>query len=592
MTRTIDQFVRDRRQEARIKFPVEILIYVSSEIGTQHVHKTTLFNISQEGISFELPISLGLKTRHDIEIKVSQGSRLQLEVKILWVKQLTDKAFLHGALLTRLSEEQINLLVDLMQTINRNQPNEKGERRAIDERRERQSAHDGPSKIRKLDRRLSKRYLERGAISSRPTKTITLRRVVITGIGVVAPNGIGKQEFLEALKTSKPGIKKISRFNPQPFPSMQAGEISDDEILKHLSSDLAKKVGCQNLNKSKLIKRTDRPVQFAIISAIQALDDADLDLSKINTRTVGISVGSIMGGLAVAFREHDKYVSSGMNHMNPYTVAAASPNPCSGELAAELKLKGPSATFSQGCTSGAMAISYAFDQIQQGKAMLMIAGGADSPLIESTYAAFCRSGMLAPSNGVITTPQPMDRDRTGMVLSEGAGMVILEDLDHALARGAPIYAEIMASSNTCDGHDMIRWRWHGAEATRAMRMALAEAGIEPMDVSVVFAQATGSIEGDNMELQALHNVFGRQVQPAVTNVKGMIGYSQAACAPIELVAACLALENNFIPALPQFNAAEKLIHASSVVRTQKLQNALINCFGFGGKNVCLMISKI
>ncbi len=279
--------------------------------------------------------------------------------------------------------------------------------------------------------------------------------------------------------------------------------------------------------------------------------------------------------------------------MNPYTIAAASPNSTSGEIAAEFKFRGPSATFSQGCTSGAMAISHAYNQIQLGKATLMLAGGTDTPFQESTFAAFCRTGMLANATKDSNIPPPLDKDSRGIILGEGAAIIVLEDLDHALTRGAHIYAEILSEANTCDGFDMIKSRWHGTGASRAIELALNDAGLHPKEISSIFAHATGATDNDNMELRAINKIFKTtSSEVPITNVKALIGYSQGACAAIELVAACLSLDFNFIPGQIGLKNSKRQINATSKVRHESLNNILVNCFGFGGKNQCIVIGKV
>lgn len=587
----------DRREDIRLRFPVEIDIYGRSEIGLFEGFKTTLINIGHEGVSFELPISLDKKKRYNADIELRPGAKFQAHLNILWVKQLPSKKFLHGAELSYFSEEQMNELALFFENA-AHKPEARIEERRASNRRDLKAADADNKEQRISDRRLLQRYLSESAkisLTSKKPRILELKRVVITGIGVVAPNAIGKKEFLAAIKSSKSGIRAITHFDAKDLPSRYAGEVSD-ELAWNFLEELLKDDPDTDFSsmKTKFLKRTDRPVQFGLIAAMEALHDSGLNIQKMNRKHIGISTGTSMAGLAFAFKEHDKYFSKGMHKMNPYTIAAASANPSSGELSAELKLRGPAATFSQGCTSGTSAISFAYQQIQQGKALAMLAGGTDSPLYESTFAAFCRSGMLAPSmNGTPTLPRPMDKNRTGIVLAEGAAILVLEELGHALARGAHIYGEILAASNTCDGYDMVKWRWHGSEAARAIRNALEEAEITIDDVSLIYAQATGSHEGDNMELRAIKKVFGAEAKKIpVTNVKGMIGYSQAACAAIETVAACLSLDTGIIPAIPSLTSPHESVNLSAKVRHHSVDKVLINCFGFGGKNQCLVLSKL
>lgn len=491
----------------------------------------------------------------------------------------------------------MNAFGDFLESIKDAPIAESTERRAIKERRNAQIKNSMSKKTRSVDRRLVNRYEKENQIqriSKKPLRVNVLRRVVITGLGIVSPNGIGKQNFFNSIKESKSGIKPISSFDVSQFPSRFAGEIADDDLWPQFETELKKLSATSgiNINKARLLKRADRPVHLAMVAGIGAINDSGLELRKINKCNVGISVGTIMGGLGFALKELGKYQESGMHYVSPYTVAAGSPNPCSGELAAELGLRGPSITISSGCTSGANAINHAYQQIQLGKATVMLAGGTDSPLNEPLFVAFCRSGMLAFSNGHAVPPVPFDKDRSGIVLAEGSAMLVLEDMDHALARNADIYGEILSSTHTCDGYDMVKWRWHAQEATRAMTMAMEETELMPSDISIVFAHGTGSKEGDGMEMRAIYKAFKNWASTVpITNVKGLIGYSQGACSIIELAAACLALKHGVIPAVPNFNQSDKPLNISNKVRYLNINNALINCFGFGGKNACLLIGK-
>lgn len=585
-----------RRQEFRYPLKRELIIYGQSEIGHQEKYKAIIWNLSYEGLSFVLSPCLEKKKKYIAEFEIAPDIKFQAHIEIIWINVQSPKSCLYGASVRYFSTHQMNLLISFFEKIEKQSTDILIDRRQ-DSRRQSINLLEISNK-RTLDRRFIERLLKkqtlRGGDAPIREKTIALKRVVVTGVGIVSPNGIGKEAFLDALKSAKSGIKRISRFDIGEFPAHYAGEVDDDDVWNFLEHILSK-VDFLNIKsfKAKLIKRYDRTTQFAMMAALEAVNDSKLDFRILNRHTIGVSTGTSMGGVAFAFHEYDKFITRGLNSVNPYTIAAASPNPCSGEIMAEFKLYGPSSTFSQGCTSGAMAITNAFRDIQMGKANVMICGGADSPLSKSTYAAFCRSGMLLSStNGIIPKPIPMDANRGGVILAEGAAMVILEELGHALARNAPIYGEVLSSSNTCDGFDMVRWKWHGAQQARAMAMAIKEAEINKDEISLIYPQAMGSQEGDSVELRALSKIFGDETSKIpIANVKGMIGYSQAACAPIEFVSACLSIKTDIIPPIPGFQLSEKPLNISTEARYQKIEKVLINCFGFGGKNICLILEK-
>jgi 3-oxoacyl-[acyl-carrier-protein] synthase II len=221
----------------------------------------------------------------------------------------------------------------------------------------------------------------------------------------------------------------------------------------------------------------------------------------------------------------------------------------------------------------------------------MLAGGCEAPFVPSIYGAFCQSGIMARTSGKSDfLPRPFAKNRGGIILGEGAGIIILEDLEHALARKANIYAEIVGSSNTCDGFDMIRPRTDGIEASRAIYNAVQEANISPSDVDVVFTHAPGSREADEIEMKALKTVFKSFLkQLNIANLKSMLGYAQGATTAFEMVAACLCMQNGFIPPIINSENAEIPLRISNSVQEVRLKHALLDCFGFGGKNVCLVI---
>ena len=584
----------DRRQEPRYKIPLALHLFLTSGTGTEEPHKTSLRNVSQDGLSFALPILLKPRKQYNLELQLGADMRFHAQLKMMWTKQVKSNSYMYGGCLTYFSGAQMGLLGEFLERV-RKACAAYSERRSA-ERRKIRAQLIGKEK-RGMDRRFAKRFLDMKAKLSDDQKylnALTMPRVVITGLGIISPNGVGKEMFFKALKTNKSGISMISRFDTRLFSTHYAGEVNDTVFFAYLEKCFETQTNGDDSTRVNLTKKRDRPVQFAIGAAIEALVDSGIDLTKINRSTVGISMGTIMGGLGFALAELGKYYRDGLRHVSPYTVAAVSPNPCSGEIAAQLRLRGPSTTFSSGCTSGLNAVSYACEQIRRGNAAVMLAGGTDSPLQEPLFAAFCRSGMLAASsNGLAPIPKPMDKDRAGIVLGEGAAVLVLEDLEHALARNARIYAEISGDANTCDGYDMVKWRWHGTEAARAIKTVLETSNLSQTDISVIFVHATGSKEGDGMELRALTKALGDYAPKIpISNVKGLIGYCQGACAVIELAAACLALERGIIPAIPSFEEADKPLNISRTVRQQKLQNALVNCFGFGGKNTCVLIKKL
>lgn len=563
----------DRRESHRLRLTLPSFL---KNISSDEMAPVDLLDLSFDGVKFSSKKPL-TGTSYWITIEFNSTTHLRTQIQIEWQKEGILPNIICGAAIINLTPDQMNFLSDLFHSAIKDKNNL--DRRNLKRRTSSRARNTSPDR----------RFIER---ASPPLVSNSRPRVVITGLGVASSIGIGKNQFLNSLLNKQTGLKFVEIFKQRNFPCFHAGIINQTDLFDQLS--LYSKILKEDaLSLRKIFRRLDKATQLGLIASLECIADSEIPLHVVSRRSIGFSVGTILGGLEYAFQAHDDYNKLGTHRVNPRTVAAATPNCTSGELASLLKLRGPSATFSQGCTSGMNAVTYAINLIQAGRANLMLAGGADSPFHETIYASFCRSRMLAPSNESGPSNHiPLDAGRKGTVLGEGAGFVMLEDLHHALARGANIYAEIVSDCITCDGYEMMRGKWHGAEASRAIQTCLANAGLSADDLSVVFAHATGSIDGDAMELRALHKIFGEALKNIpITNVKSLTGYSQAACGPTELITACLAMKHGFIPAIANFKSSTKPIDASDRIREKEIRNALLNCFGFGGKNIAMVISR-
>lgn len=409
------------------------------------------------------------------------------------------------------------------------------------------------------------------------------KRVVITGIGAIAPNGIGIDEFWDALKAGKSGIKKITSFDTEQFPTKVAGEITDFAPEKFL--DL------------KQARRMDRFVQFAVSVAKMAVKDSDLIIEEKDTKRIGVITGTATAGQGWVFEQYEIFRSKGYKRLNPFTAASTFPNASSSHISLEFKIHGPSETFSTGCASGGIAMGHALELIRNNKIDIAIVVGSEAPLYAPIFGTYCIARIMSTKNGnSIKTPAPFDKNRDGMVLAEGAGCVILESLDHAKKRKAPIYAEFVGWGETCDAYHVISTEPQGKEAERAILMAIEDSGIERNDINYIKMHGIGDTINDKIETQVIKRVFGKKAYdiPA-TSVKSMIGHTQGACSVIETVSTVLAMKNNIIPPTINYETPDPecdLDYVPNKHRNHVIKHALMNTFGFGGKNVALIIKKV
>ncbi|MFH1428645.1 MAG: beta-ketoacyl-[acyl-carrier-protein] synthase family protein [Candidatus Margulisiibacteriota bacterium] len=319
------------------------------------------------------------------------------------------------------------------------------------------------------------------------------RRVVVTGIGVLASNGVGKDAFWEALKKGQSGVKAISRFDASGYRSQIAGEI-DIDPLQYLTSKRAKHLSFFT--------------QLAIIASKEAMEDSGLDLSKISLEDVGVVFGTAAGGMDRAEEQHDVMRDRGIRSVDPHFTAAMIPNAASGEVSLEFGTHGVNLTISTACSSGANAIGYAFECIKNRRADIVIAGGAEAPIVPLTYGLFSIAHQLSSNNDLPEEAcRPFEGKRDGMVLSEGAAVLILEEMKHATSRGARIYAEVVGYGITADAYSMQTLDPTGGSAARAIEIALKIANMSPADIDYVCAHAVGSNRGDRKEVNAIKKSF-------------------------------------------------------------------------------------
>ena len=408
------------------------------------------------------------------------------------------------------------------------------------------------------------------------------KRIVITGIGIIAPNGIGKEPFWRSLVEGISGIKKISSFDTTLFPCTVAGEIPNFNPADFIES--------------KKIKRLDRFVQLALSATKLALADAKLDINATAKERIGVACGTATAGQGWVFEQYEIFREKGYKRLSPFTAASTFPNASSASISIEVGATGPSVTFSSGCASGAEAIGYAMDLLRTGRVDIMIVSASEALLYPPIFGSYCATNLLTKLNGMpISTPRPFDKTRDGIVLSEVAGTLILETLDSATRRSASIYAEIIGYGETCDAFHPIAQDPLGTQATRAMELALVEADIPITDVNYVKLHGTGDPSLDLIETKALKKLFGKQAhQIPMSSIKSMIGHTQGACGTIELAACSLAVSTDVIPPTINYSTPDPdcdLMYCPNKAVRTRVNIALANTFGFGGKNVAIVLSK-
>ena len=408
------------------------------------------------------------------------------------------------------------------------------------------------------------------------------RRVVITGLGVITPNGIGKEKFWKALKEGKSGIKKITRFDTSSYPSQIAGEINDFDPTDYMSP--------------KSARRMDRFTQLAVATGRMAIEDSQLPINKKENKKSAIVIGSSLGGLPYAEFQHAIFLEKGINRTDPLLAIRLFCGEASSQMSIELGIKGPCYTISTGCVAGADAIGYGLMLIRNGIVNVVIAGGAEAPLAPMTFGAFCRLGALSQTN---SNPQkasrPFDKNRDGFVMSEGAGAVILEELEHALKRNAHIYAELVGYGATSDAFHMTRASDDAEGIVRAIRMALKDARLDIKKIDYINAHGTSTLVGDRIETYAFKKVFGPYAYKIpISATKSMIGHSIGGAGAIEIVASALTIERGFIHPTINYETPDPdcdLNYVPNKGIETEVNVVLSNSVSFGSRNAAIVIKK-
>lgn len=409
-----------------------------------------------------------------------------------------------------------------------------------------------------------------------------MRRVVATGLGVVAPNGIGVEAFWESLVNGVSGVDRITRFDAGRHDTKIAAEVKGFDPLLYMEK--------------KEVKKMDRFIHYALAGAIMAVDDAQLTVKDDERSRIGVLIGTGMGGIPVLEETHKTLLEKGPSRISPFFIPSIITNLASGHIAIRFGLRGPNSCVSTACASGNHAIGESFELIRRGMADVMFAGGTEAVISPLTIGGFGAMRALSTRND---EPQrasrPFDKGRDGFVMGEGAGVLILEELDHALQRGAKIYAELKGYGMSADAYHMTAPEPEGAGAIASMTLALEAAGLQPEEVDYINAHGTSTQAGDASETKAIKKVFGDHAyRLAVSSIKSMTGHLLGAAGGVESVATVLTLHHGVIPPTINYDEPDPecdLDYVPNKARRTKVRVAFNNSFGFGGTNATLVFKQ-
>ncbi len=411
------------------------------------------------------------------------------------------------------------------------------------------------------------------------------RRVVITGLGCVTALSESVDELFAALCAGKSGLSPIEYFDAGAFPVRFGGEIKNFDVTKYIDA--------------RESKRMDRFTQFAVAAANQAVKDSGLDFSKEDPYRVGSIVGTGIGGIKEIEEQHIKLLEKGVRQVSPFTVPRLMANAACGTIAILYGLKGPNFCVSSACASANHAIGEAFCNIISGRSNIMITGGTEAALTPIGLASFCAARSLSTRNDEPTkASRPFDKDRDGFVLAEGAGILILEEFEHAEKRQAKIYAELLGYAATDDGYHITAPLPDGAGAAKTMELAIADAGIQKEKVDYINAHGTGTELNDIAESTAIKSVFSQHAyEIPISSTKSCLGHLLGASAAVELIVCIKAINESLIP--PTINLENqdercdlKMDYVPLKARQAKVNIAMSNSFGFGGHNTCVVVGKV
>jgi 3-oxoacyl-[acyl-carrier-protein] synthase II len=407
------------------------------------------------------------------------------------------------------------------------------------------------------------------------------RRVVITGLGVITSIGTGINQFWGNMKEGKCGISLLEAFDTSDFKVKLAAEVKDFDPTLYMDK--------------KEAKRQDRFTQFALAASELAVQDSALDVEKVDKEKFGVIIGSAVGGIKTIEAECEKLFNKGPSKVSTFFVPMMLSNIAAGNVAIKYGANGINYNIVTACASGANAIGEGFKSIQNGTSDVIIAGGAEASISASAVAGFQALTALSTATDPNRASIPFDKERDGFVMSEGAAIMILEDYDHAIARGAKIYAEVAGYGFTCDAYHVTSPDPKAEQTSRAILNAIKDAGITPDEIGYINAHGTSTGYNDQFETAAIKKVFGENaINVPVSSTKSMTGHMLGAAGAIEAVVIAKAVEDSFVPATINYKVEDPncdLDYVPNVGRQKEIEYALSNSFGFGGHNTTLVIKK-
>lgn len=420
-----------------------------------------------------------------------------------------------------------------------------------------------------------------------PERPVPGRRVVVTGIGAVSPNGVGREAFWRATRAGKSGVKPITAFDVAHLPTRIAGIVDG-------AFDPARVMSANDL------KHVPRVVPMALAASHEAMDDAGIDaaaLSLDERRRFAVIIGSGGAGLEFIERQFRQYYLEDPKGVSLYTIPSSTPGSLSSELSMKFALRGPSHVISTGCTSSTDALGHAFSLIRYGRAERALVGGSDSPIGPGIVTGFCLMRIMstARNDEPDKASRPFSKDRDGFVLAEGSWMLVLEERETAMERNARIYAELLGYGATCEAFHRVRLDENGEEPARAMQLALADAGSSPGEIDYLNLHGTATQLNDRIETRAVKRVFGERARDIPSSsLKSMIGHPQGACGAAGVAESLLAMRDSFLPPTINHEVPDPecdLDVVPNVGREKKIDTVLCNCIGFGSKNAALVLRR-
>jgi 3-oxoacyl-[acyl-carrier-protein] synthase II/nodulation protein E len=406
------------------------------------------------------------------------------------------------------------------------------------------------------------------------------RRVVVTGLGAITPLGNDINTFWDNISNGVSGIGLLTRLTDE-FPAKVAAEVKDFQPEKYIDPKEAKKM--------------DRFTQYAIAASKLAMEDANLNINDENAHRVGVWIGSGIGGMETYEQQYKVYQEKGYRRVSPFFVPMLIPDMASGQVSIMLGAKGMNSCTVTACASGTNSIGDAFKVIQRGDADVMITGGAEAPITTMAVAGFSAARALSFNPDPETACRPFDKNRDGFIMGEGSGILVIEELEHALNRGAKIYAELVGYGATGDAHHITTPAPEGEGGARAMKMALDDANLSPEEISYINAHGTSTPYNDMFETMAIKSVFGDHAYKlAVSSTKSMTGHLLGAAGGVEAVISVLAIENQLVPPTINYSEADEacdLDYVPNKARELQVEAVLSNSLGFGGHNASIIFKK-